>query len=492
MRRLDIQRMDRKVKWALLFAGLGCIGFLAAAAYKELFAPEWRKYRLEYADLLQEQAQDERGRAIAEHFQVRIEQNVVPELNRTDRCVTCHTGIDDPRMADQPQPFRTHPGTLLKDHPPETYGCTICHRGQGRAVEFADAKAVGHHWDYPLLPKELTQGSCAVCHSSDEVAETGGEILAHGQQLFDSKGCISCHQINGRGGSLGPALDNVGLKVALQMPMANVKGEHTLPQWLKEHFVDPQTVVAGSLMIPPQLSDAENEALTTYMLSLQQVDLPQSYLSPEKHLAAYKQAHPDPLTGKQLYEKYCMACHDTGEIGRYDKFFNRFMPAVRGKTLATVASEEFLSTTIRNGRPGTIMPAWGAQSGGLTEEEISKLQTYLKDDAPKDDRLPAEAIAIAQGKQSIPKGDAVKGKSLYERNCSACHGVDGIGVLAPDLANPALLQSASDGFLYSTIAYGRRNTAMPGFLAADRSGFSGQDVGDLVAHLRQLGQEKKP
>lgn len=138
------------------------------------------------------------------------------------------------------------------------------------------------------------------------------------------------------------------------------------------------------------------------------------------------------------------------------------------------------------------MPAWGAQSGGLTEEEISKLQTYLKDDAPKDDRLPAEAIAIAQGKQSIPKGDAVKGKSLYERNCSACHGVDGIGVLAPDLANPALLQSASDGFLYSTIAYGRRNTAMPGFLAADRSGFSGQDVGDLVAHLRQLGQEKKP
>ena len=496
MHRFDIHQMDRRIKWGLLVAALACIGFLGAAAWKESLAPEWRQYRLRYADLLQKKAMDEHGRAIANQFQVKVEQNVLPELDRVDRCVTCHTGIDDPRMADAAQPFRTHPGDYLKNHPPEEYGCTICHRGQGRAVEFADAKAVGHHWEYPLLPKELTQGSCAVCHSPAEVSGKGGEKLAQGAQLFESKGCISCHQLNGRGGAVGPALDNVGLKLAAQQPMANVKGERTLPQWLKEHFEDPQKIVPGSLMIPPQLTQAENEALTAYMLSLQATNLPHSYLSPEKHLQMYKQANPDPLSGEQLYTKFCMTCHDTGEIGRYDKFYNRFMPAVRGKTLATLASNEFLSSTIRNGRPGTMMPAWGEQSGGLTEEEITKLQTYLTSGSTKDTSLPAEAIAIAQGKQSLPKGDAARGKSLYARNCTSCHGAAGEGVLAPALANAALQRSANDGLLYATIAYGRRNTAMPGFLAADQRGMSKQDVTDLVAHLRQLGkattQEKKP
>ena len=87
--------------------------------------------------------------------------------------------------------------------------------------------------------------------------------------------------------------------------MAHLEGPHTLPQWLREHFDDPQRVVAGSRMTQPGLARDEATALTTYMLSLQQRDLPESYLSPERHLAVFTQAHPTPHTGAELYASFC-------------------------------------------------------------------------------------------------------------------------------------------------------------------------------------------
>ena len=41
---------------------------------------------------------------------------------RVDRCITCH------------QDTGGHPGTFLLDHRPDTFGCTLCHDGVGRAV----------------------------------------------------------------------------------------------------------------------------------------------------------------------------------------------------------------------------------------------------------------------------------------------------------------------------------------------------------------------
>ena len=41
--------------------------------------------------------------------------------------------IDDPRFSEADQPLRTHP--KIPGHKFETFGCTICHDGQGRAVD---------------------------------------------------------------------------------------------------------------------------------------------------------------------------------------------------------------------------------------------------------------------------------------------------------------------------------------------------------------------
>jgi mono/diheme cytochrome c family protein len=256
-----------------------------------------------------------------------------------------------------------------------------------------------------------------------------------------------------------------------------------LPQWLAEHFEDPQTVVANSQMPPPRLSRDESQALTVYMLSLQNRDLPRTYLSPEKHLELYELAYPNPQSGEQLFSRYCSRCHDTGTYGRYDPFFNKFMPAVRGASLIATASRDYLAQNIRLGRPGTLMPAWGRDSGGLFEDEIGRLVDYLLADAP-----PAgDLLARTWDGSFAVQGDPLRGNTIFTKHCTGCHGPGGQGDLAPAMANPAFQQVASDGFLYITIAMGRKNTAMPGFLGMKTAGFANSDIEDLVAYLRSLG-----
>ena len=487
MNRQDMNQRDRRMKWLMLGVSLLTLGFLIAAALIENVFPRWRHIRLDYARILEAKATDERARAIADQFEITIQQNVLPELDAVDRCITCHPGVDDPRMVDQPQPFRTHSGDYLLDHPPDKFGCTICHRGQGRALVFEEAKAVGHHWDYPLLPTELTQSACGLCHTADAVAERGGGKYALGRELFHAKGCLACHKLSGRGGNMGPELDSEGLKVKGQLPMAQIGGPHTLPQWQIEHFINPQKIVHNSQMKPPQLSGEEIEALTIYMLSLQERDLPRSYLSPTKHLEYYKAANPDPRSGEALYRQFCSLCHDTGRFSRYDKFYGQFFPAVRGSTFIRIASPQFIDENIRRGRPGTLMPAWGADAGGLSEEEIVLIREYLLETTAEPSATsPRAVLETSQALDYRAAGNAESGGAIFTRHCVGCHGPGASGKLAPSLVNPVFQETATDGFLFATIAHGRRDTAMPAFFS-DQGGFTASQIEDVVTFLRSLG-----
>ena len=85
-----------------------------------------------------------------------VRQILLPELNRVDRCTTCHLAVEDPSYGGYPQPLAYHP--LHEQHPFEKFGCTICHRGQGRATTIADAHGNVPHWDQPMLPVEIHPG----------------------------------------------------------------------------------------------------------------------------------------------------------------------------------------------------------------------------------------------------------------------------------------------------------------------------------------------
>jgi cytochrome c oxidase cbb3-type subunit III len=207
------------------------------------------------------------------------------------------------------------------------------------------------------------------------------------------------------------------------------------------------------------------------MLSLRQRDLPADYLAPDKIDEQYARLHPPPPDGAALYRRYCTPCHDTGLYSRWDKKFARFVPGNRNPAFVRTEDDECLAENIREGRPGTRMPAWGLKAGGLSEAEVGALVAYLRTSAPAME-LPAAPA----------RGDVARGSVLFAQLCAGCHGVDGSGPIAPALANAVFQSSATDAFIAQTIRVGRESTPMAAY---GRAGVSESQLGDLLAYIRK-------
>jgi cbb3-type cytochrome c oxidase subunit III len=217
------------------------------------------------------------------------------------------------------------------------------------------------------------------------------------------------------------------------------------------------------------------------MLSQWKRDIPESYLAPDKIEQKYRALHPAPLSGEQVYGQYCAACHGNGTYSRWDKTFKRFIPAIRGVSLVATASREYLTSNIQHGRPGTQMPAWDKQAGGLLPEEIAAVTEHLRAGAPAVEKMPPLALA----------GDSTRGLTLFLRNCAGCHGIHGRGGIAPEIGNPVFQKAATDEFIIHTIRNGRQGTAMPAFERPDAPVFTDQDVADVLAYVRTFGAHKR-
>ncbi len=467
---------SRIYRWLLLVASVVTVVYLVAAAVHENYLAQWKTIQREYQGILQQKASDDRGRELLAKFRVEMKQVSVPALGAVDRCVSCHNGIDDPRMTDVPRPHQVHPGHILDKHPVDRFGCTVCHHGQGAALTFNEAKADDVFWDYPLLPPEMTEATCVTCHDAEKLPAEQIPLLTVGMKLYREKSCGSCHKLGGRGGTLGPTLDNEGAKTKHQFIMTALKPPHTSWNWQFTHIRDPGGVVPDSKMRNPTATQREALALTVYMLSQWKRDVPESYLAPDKIEQKYRALHPVPLTGEQVYQQYCTACHGNGTYSRWDKKFGRFVPAIRGASLISTATREYLQANIERGRPGTQMPAWGLHAGGLLPEEVAAVIDYLREGAPP---LPAASTVSLHG-------DDTHGLSLFLRNCAGCHGMSGRGGFAPEIGNPVFQAAASDEFILRTIRYGRAATPMPAFQRNEAPVFSDQDLADILAYVRSL------
>lgn len=349
-------------------------------------------------------------------------------------------------------------------------------------MTFREAKADDVYWDYPLLPPDMTEATCSTCHDPAKLPPGEAPLLVKGMQLYKEKSCGSCHKLGGRGGVLGPALDNEGAKTRHQLIMTNLRPPHTTWNWQFAHFRDPGAVVDASLMKNPTVTRDEAKALTIFMLSQWKRDVPESYLAPDKIEQKYTALHPMPLNGEQVYQQYCTACHGSGTFSRWDKKFSRFIPAIRGASLATTASGEYLRNNIEQGRPGTQMPPWGSHAGGLMPEEVTAVIEYLRNGN----------TVMAFSTNPLPTGDAQRGLTLFLRNCNGCHGMNGRGGIAPEIGNPVFQQAATDAFIVTTIQNGRVGTAMPAFQRKDAPALSDQDVADVLAYLRTLRDSAAP
>ncbi len=478
----DANVLDRKMKIALVVVSSLTIVAVIAAALQENYFAEWHGYRTAYEDLLEETATDDAGRNALDLFDVGVVQNFVPELDTVDRCITCHAGIEDPRMTEQEQPFRTHPGRYLELHDQTKFGCTVCHAGQGRATTTADAHGRVPHWDWPMLETRFTKSSCTKCHAESTLYGTDGFIekadggdhgewgdwlLADGLWLATERGCMGCHMVEGKGGSLGPDLSLEGEKTRHDLDFSHVDHEvaRTVPAWLEAHFLEPGAVSPGSVM-PAVRSTKEAAALTGYMLSRRRKLGGAAIYRAEESEA-------QPVSGERLFLRYCSACHGTD--GRQTEVPGITTPGLNNHDFLAVADDDFLRSIISNGRSGTRMPAWGKTGGNLDRAEIDRIVEYIRGWEPSGASLRDVADA---------RGEAKQGRAYYRALCAGCHGDQGEGGIGNSLAAQTFLAIADDRLLAQSIIEGRPGTAMPSW-----HHLSAQAVSDLIAYIRSWQPE---
>jgi len=435
-------------------------------------AAEWRYWQREYRSLINgmEDSIPELARIETERG---IQEFKIDGLDRTDRCVTCHTGLENPQMKDAELPFRTHPGNFLVDHPVEEFGCTICHGGQGQAMNKEDAfgRDEGTNWAEPMFHGNYIQASCGKCHlamysEGEELA--GTEVFIKGRELFSREGCLGCHKARGMGAYVGPDLTEQGEKTRHDYSFQNVSGEQTVPNWLKEHFKDPEMVSPGSQMLDFNLPEEELDALTTFVMGLTRLDIPFSYFSVD--LLLELSGERVELSGKNIYGRTCSACHGrTGEGKDYTEF-ETGVPGIMRTDMLLVASDDLIRFTLLKGRCQRDMDSWDPELTGLQETELEGLVGHLKAQLPAVQEFSENKMRLA---------DAGKGQQLYIQNCATCHGEQGEGGIGISLNNKELLRNASNRYLYTTLVNGRLNTAMPSWL-----NLKDVDLYHLVSYLR--------
>ncbi len=183
--------------------------------------------------------------------------------------------------------------------------------------------------------------------------------------------------------------------------------------------------------------------------------------------------------GQDLYNQNCVFCHQADAIGKPG-----FAPSLTNKELLSAASDKFLLSTIRDGRPGTGMPPFAH----LKRDGIKSIVIYLRSHS----KLPNKSAQI--DKQDTARGDPRLGKLWFEQICSTCHGKKGDGYIAGGtgtaIGKKGFLDKASDGFIRTTIKNGRSNTRMLGFTGSDGlANLSNQEIDDIIVYLRSLPNE---
>ena len=337
--------------------------------------------------------------------------NFDQQVDRVDRCQTCHVAINREGFDDLPHPLKTHPKrrVFLGDsaHPPRIYGCTTCHDGQGEGINsLAQAHGTVKFWEHPLLEGENVQANCITCHLNVQGLE-GAEVVGRGQQIFEQVGCTGCHLVEGYDDipKVGPSLRRVRAKAD--------------PGWMVQWILNPRAFRPHTRM--PHFFFKEDEALAAA-----------SYLwSASKNEAdAWLKEHPAPegyqsgdaamvKKGAELARSLgCQGCHGLAE--------GEFTTRIAGKDLvpnlkdiAAKVNPRWAYNWLRDPKsynPGTRMP-----SLRLSEDEALALTTYLMTLGTKPEPN-AELVARLEQPANIARGE----KLVRKYGCTGCHDIPGM------------------------------------------------------------------
>jgi cytochrome c2 len=395
---------------------------------------------------------------------LRIRQDWLPELDitlgmattaRFDRCRTCHLNAaavltggvpafppahghvesDDYRdwVAENayPQPYATHPRTdvyltATSPHPVETFGCTICHQGNGSGTSFQAAEhgpnepheehewadAHGYHpnhfWEYPMLPERFVESTCIKCHH--DVVELGvhptygptAPKVVKGYDTISSYGCFGCHEVHGFDGErrIGPDIRSE----------PNYTGAAS--QILADAFfenADAEALAASNL--------GSAKTLVSRVLA-QPMDVPEQRAKLRDLLEADKESD-EPLLSNRTHDLASVLA-DEAHPGK----FRKVGPSLRHVGTKTSRGWlEFWTEEPQRFRPTTRMPQFwdlsnqlDAHAQELEPVEVAAVVQYLLDKSQS-------SLLLAPDEDYVP--DVKRGAAAFARKgCLACHQID--------------------------------------------------------------------
>jgi mono/diheme cytochrome c family protein len=428
---------------------------------------------------------------------------MIPQRFSQAGCGTCHVPLGVPNREQYERARLAF----------ERLDCLACHRVDGRGgtlrpggggMEGPDLSRVGltgydADWYAKHLKKSAEASAGPWRDSFAPLTEADRELVAvylsarvaapdlvAAKAVFHSSGCLGCHKVSGVGGDEGPELTRAGEKDPGRLDFSAVPGPNeSLAAWFAEHFRSPVAVVAESQMPPVALSDGDVDLLTLYMLSLRRRTLPGEYVPKDRVRAEKFGEREFASEGATIFTAFCSGCHGPAGQGKRALGTTRF-PANAHPDFLRLVSDEFLIETIRRGRPGTRMPAWGEKEGGLRPEEIRLVAAHLR-------RLGGVAHQPENRPLRWISSSPAAGEALFASACSGCHGRRGEGGVGPALNNPVLLATATDSYLVETIRQGRSGTPMTGFLepTPTRPALTQAEIEAIVAYIRSWEGGKK-
>lgn len=356
------------------------------------------------------------------------------DLGRVDRCETCHLGIDDPAFMGAPKLFAAHPGAWLSTHPPERFGCTACHDGQGEATDYANAA----HKPQPSVPRamrplETIEANCGRCHRALDPPDA--PRLAEGRRMIIALGCFSCHDIPGFAGLTfrGPALDSIANKVR--------------PGWLAEWLKDPMSLLPQSKMGNFRLKADEIASLQAFLLS-QRVQAPLDSTAIDWKKAGTPK-------GRALFgELRCVSCHAVnGRGGTMGPELTRIGDKVRRDWLFSYLKDPF--------RVQADTPMLQYR---LADDQLRDLAAFLLEEYGSVGLPPEPSPVTYQDARLVELGRTVFGR----RGCSSCHqlaALKDVGRIGPSLAGIAdrdpdelpygsnIVRHTTDNYIFLKVLY---------------------------------------
>ena len=213
---------------------------------------------------------------------------------------------------------------------------------------------------------------------SQEILASTASLPVKGKRLFEAYDCRACHRLGNTGGFSGPDLTWAGHRKSTD--------------WEKVWLKDPSAYKPGTFMPNFQLSDAEIEALATYVHSQngQENDAGRSY----ERLVLHPYFSPGTPAdyGAFVFQRFgCRSCHGDegrGHIPTSNAASGPEVPRLVGVT--NQKSDDAIRTIVLQGITVQRANAAGPEpyqcpswEGKMTDEEVTNLIAYLKRISPR-------------------------------------------------------------------------------------------------------------